>query len=325
MRRALRPRGDLPGDSKLVTPHVRNTAIRPSLVLGTATLGILWLFDWHVAHINFGPLAAVPIFFMAHRLSRAGACALVAFCAAGFALVDADMFANGQSGVEVALSALALASAFAFAAWSSRRFYAYRRSLEGLQHALSRREAIAAVDYVTGIHNRTHFEELLSARLSRTDGRRFAVVFADLDGFKRVNDRHGHLAGDDILRQVADRFVTALGHRGEVARIGGDEFALIVDGAATARDAVAIERELHAALMAPFALGAEQLAIAASFGSSIFPDDGSTRAELLGASDSRMYSAKHAYRAERCHPHGNPDAPGAVTAESIPMVTIETS
>ena len=133
-------------------------------------------------------------------------------------------------------------------------------------------------------------------RLGRGDRRRFAVVFADLDGFKRVNDRHGHLAGDEILRQVADRFIAALGGRGEVARIGGDEFAFIVDAATTVHDAVAIEAELRATLASPFALGAEQIPIAASFGSAIFPDDGSTRSELLGASDSRMYASKHAYR-----------------------------
>ena len=101
---------------------------------------------------------------------------------------------------------------------------------------------IALTDDLTGLPNRRCFQSLLADRIrtATETGEPFALGLIDLDGFKPINDVHGHPVGDEILRQVAERLAKAMDGRGSAARIGGDEFAILCDGVGARDEAVAL-------------------------------------------------------------------------------------
>jgi diguanylate cyclase (GGDEF)-like protein len=147
-------------------------------------------------------------------------------------------------------------------------------------------------DSLTDLANRGHFTEVLAATLERTDvdPHRTTVMFLDLNGFKAVNDRLGHNAGDALLRSVADRIGRAVGSRGMLARLGGDEFTiLLVDDEPDAGDRLA--DQIHARLAVPFDVAGESVTVATSIGISQ-AEPGIGVSEMLRRSDVAMYSAK---------------------------------
>ncbi|WP_257168801.1 GGDEF domain-containing protein [Bradyrhizobium sp. SRS-191] len=159
------------------------------------------------------------------------------------------------------------------------------------KHALARQ---ANHDFLTGLPNRAAF----LAALEGSTGS-IAIIAIDLDGFKPVNDRHGHHAGDDLLRQVADRLAICAGPDGMAARFGGDEFMLLkpVAGGAEARDeALALAREAVRSLSMPFLLSDIPVIIGASAG--LLVNDRSLNEaavdELLRQVDGALYAAKRA-------------------------------
>ena len=113
---------------------------------------------------------------------------------------------------------------------------------------------IALTDDLTGLPNRRCFQSLLAHRIrtATETGEPFALGLIDLDGFKPINDAHGHPAGDQILRQVADRLAKAMDGRGSAARIGGDEFAVLCDGIGAHDEAFALGQEIQTIFAAPF-------------------------------------------------------------------------
>ena len=117
------------------------------------------------------------------------------------------------------------------------------------------------------------------------------ILLVDLDRFKQVNDSLGHHAGDELLRIVSWRFVNQLGDRAAVARIGGDEFAVVCVGR-TSDELFELGRELAGVLAAPVSLDGLRIGVSASIGIAISPDDGSTGLELLRSADVAMYVAK---------------------------------
>lgn len=176
---------------------------------------------------------------------------------------------------------------------------------------------MAFYDEVTGLHNRVAFLEELNLVLNlhkRLDNR-LAVLFLDLDDFKRVNDSMGHFMGDRLLKSFADRLVQDLracdlvaaeGASG-LARLGGDEFTLMLPGLVNKTDAAVVARRIQANLMRSFILEEEgdstilnsganrhELFIGASIGIAVYPDDGLTADELLKNADTAMYAAKQA-------------------------------
>ena len=151
----------------------------------------------------------------------------------------------------------------------------------------------AITDPLTGIANRRALYEQLAAAIadSTAMGRPTAVALIDLDGFKPVNDDHGHATGDALLRQVAERMVESCGHDAMVARLGGDEFALLVPGYSR----LPVQRHVEAILAAlarPFDVGRRQISIAASVGMAEWPQGGTTADELIAAADRALYRAK---------------------------------
>jgi len=149
-------------------------------------------------------------------------------------------------------------------------------------------------DPLTGLPNRHAFTEILAASARRADahpGQVFAVAFLDLDRFKSVNDSLGHHRGDRLLARVAGRFRKYAGPGVTVARFGGDEFALLLEGIGDTDDATAVAERFHAALRAPFRLGGLELRTTASVGIAI-GGPASKVGDLLRDADTAMYRAK---------------------------------
>lgn len=160
------------------------------------------------------------------------------------------------------------------------------------------REVEARRDVLTGLPNRRALFEQLPSAIERADadGCGLALLFIDLDGFKPVNDRLGHQAGDQLLRDVAERLLKAAPSDATVVRLGGDEFTIVAAGLAHgAEDAERIADALLAELRRPFALGDDWAAISGSVGLVIHhPGSGSTADGMLGSADAAMYEAKRA-------------------------------
>ncbi len=132
----------------------------------------------------------------------------------------------------------------------------------------------------------------LALRQAKRNGTRMAVLFVDLDGFKSINDTHGHDAGDAVLCLAARRMTDRLRASDTVARIGGDEFLIILPELATVASAAGVAASLIEALSAPCDAGGTQLSIGASVGIAVYPDHGSTDADLRRKADGAMYEAK---------------------------------
>ena len=119
-----------------------------------------------------------------------------------------------------------------------------------------------------------------------------AVLALDLDGFKAINDRYGHPAGDATLLEVADRLRQTIRRSDLVARLGGDEFAVIASELSGPAPVSRLARRIGAALSAPIALREAVAEIAVSIGVAFYPGDGETTEELLSRADAALYAAK---------------------------------
>ena len=154
---------------------------------------------------------------------------------------------------------------------------------------------LASHDEVTGLPNRSLFLDRLDVALrqSAREHTRVAVLFVDLDGFKGVNDRLGHEAGDMVLHQVAVRLVARVRASDTVARFGGDEFTIILNQVSNAQDVGRVAQSIVDELCRPFTVKKATAMIGASIGVALFPDDGETGESLLRAADQAMYKVKH--------------------------------
>lgn len=152
----------------------------------------------------------------------------------------------------------------------------------------------ALTDDLTGLPNRRHFYVSLRHALGSAQRTRvpLALLLIDLDRFKEVNDSLGHLAGDEVLRQLRPRLAQVMKGSGMVARIGGDEFAMVLPLASTSTEAVNVARRAIAALEAPFELDGFEVRMSASVGVAVYPVHGTTADELLQRADVAMYLAK---------------------------------
>lgn len=154
----------------------------------------------------------------------------------------------------------------------------------------------ASHDALTGLPNRALLRDRLDRALSRMHRGRngVAVLFVDLDGFKPVNDRHGHLAGDMLLQGVAERLQGCVRETDTVARIGGDEFVVLSTDAPDEAAAATVAAKVLDALAVPFDLGTAQARVGASIGIALAPRNGDDVDRLLDAADAAMYDAKRA-------------------------------
>jgi len=196
----------------------------------------------------------------------------------------------------------------------------YTDVTERHQHQ-QRIEHLASHDSLTGLYNRTKFMECLVAEvaLARRQQSHLAVLYLDLDGFKPINDTHGHAAGDQVLVRVAQAMRQVARESDFFARLGGDEFAVLQRGIDTHDQAVRLAKRLSEALSQPWMLGTLRVQVGASVGIAMYPEHGSDPEALLAAADQDMYLAKtgsresgsltgpRSSRARRPHPIPDPE------------------
>jgi diguanylate cyclase (GGDEF)-like protein len=149
-------------------------------------------------------------------------------------------------------------------------------------------------DALTGLPNRRLFEDRVEQELvrSRRVGEPVCMFFVDLDHFKTVNDTFGHAAGDDLIQQVSERLVDTVRSQDTVARVGGDEFAILLPGLADQWAIDQLARRTLEAIAAPFIVFGEEVVTSASIGIAIAPEHGDTYDDLLNRADAAMYRAK---------------------------------
>jgi diguanylate cyclase (GGDEF)-like protein len=159
---------------------------------------------------------------------------------------------------------------------------------------------LADHDELTGLPNRRLYADRFDQAVARAvrDDSGFGYLVIDLNRFKLVNDTLGHRAGDDVLKGVSDRFHGVLRRIDTLARTGGDEFTVILDGISNLRDAEAVGDALRKSLAAPIILAEGPYYASASVGAAIYPGDGSTQIQLQAVADERMYASKEQYRIE---------------------------
>lgn len=154
-------------------------------------------------------------------------------------------------------------------------------------------------DPLTGLPNRVMFtdrcEQVLKS--ARRHSELAAILYLDLDGFKAVNDTRGHATGDILLQQVARRLEQCVRAEDTVARIGGDEFGIVLASLSAAQDCETVARKVIAAISAPFDLDGGEAHISASAGVALFPQHGHNAAMLIVHADNAMYAAKRAGKA----------------------------
>ena len=158
---------------------------------------------------------------------------------------------------------------------------------------LSELRRLAYHDSLTGLNNRNHFFQQVDSRLSaaRRAGHAVALVYLDLDGFKEVNDSHGHAVGDTVLRVVGGRLQRLVRPYDLVARLGGDEFAFFLADV-TEAEVAGLVRRIRQALRQPVALAGTELHLGVSVGSARFSEVSEDITTLLAKADRAMYDIK---------------------------------
>jgi diguanylate cyclase (GGDEF)-like protein len=220
----------------------------------------------------------------------------------GTVCLSADVLGGPQLGLMVSVFSIALLAMTLFTSMLDARMRSSLKvanvKLESANEELRRR---AFQDPLTGLPNRMLFEDRLAHALQRyaraveqiseRNAGKVAVLFIDLDGFKPVNDTMGHAVGDVVLKEAARRLRSAARDADTVARIGGDEFVLLMEDVSSVADCASLARRLIAALMAPLELAGRRVALSGSVGIAVHPDHGGGDKLLLHA-DAAMYTAK---------------------------------
>jgi len=174
-----------------------------------------------------------------------------------------------------------------------------KRMEDALRSATARLDMLSKHDALTGLPNRTVLADRLERAISLNTryGSRCALLFVDLDGFKSVNDAHGHAAGDALLRLVANRLQRVVRRSDTVARLGGDEFVVLLSRLEDSQGADEAARHVLAALAdEPFMLGEARVDMTCSVGVAVFPEHGTTADQLAASADTAMYRAKRSGR-----------------------------
>jgi diguanylate cyclase (GGDEF)-like protein len=162
------------------------------------------------------------------------------------------------------------------------------------KRAEERVQYLATHDEMTGLPNRAMFGQILEHAIdsARRRHRKVAVLFVDLDRFKIVNDSLGHGAGDQLLKEIAQRFKASMRASDILARFGGDEFVALVEDIEDVRGVATVARNLLSVAMKPFGIMGHECRVTASIGIAVFPDDAGNAEMLLKNADLAMYLAK---------------------------------
>ncbi|MBR0566748.1 GGDEF domain-containing protein [Azoarcus sp. L1K30] len=169
-----------------------------------------------------------------------------------------------------------------------------RRQLSELQQRRHELEHLAQHDTLTGLPNRALFADRMEQALAsaRRDNTRLALMFIDLDDFKPINDERGHAVGDLLLKEVGTRIRKAIRESDTAARIGGDEFVVLLRHIQNKEDALAVAEKVRQSINQPILTDGPPLIVSASVGVATFPEGGSDEIELAKNADRAMYRAK---------------------------------
>jgi len=184
-------------------------------------------------------------------------------------------------------------------------------SLAASKEDESRARLRALHDAATGLPNRSLFDDRLNHAISLAQRRHWtlAVMFLDLDRFKSINDQHGHAAGDVVLKKVAHRLLQHARDEDTVCRNGGDEFLYLLVNPQGLENVERIARHIVTNIAVPIRIGALDLVVRPSIGIALFPDHGTTGADLIARADAAMYCAKKQQRGYAfCDKSGAADA-----------------
>lgn len=177
-------------------------------------------------------------------------------------------------------------------------FYRAKQKTQAIQQRLAssneRLHTAVHIDALTQLPNRSALGGLLDAAMekSKHSADLLAICFVDLDGFKGVNDRMGHLSGDNLLIAAAGRMLQAVRDNDSVVRLGGDEFVLLLGGLSSIQELDQLLKRILELMSSPFMIDGQHVSISASIGSTVFPMDTSSASTLLAHADIAMYESK---------------------------------
>lgn len=168
------------------------------------------------------------------------------------------------------------------------------RDVTALKHAEEKLRHMAYHDALTGLPNRLLLQDRfeMALRRARRDRERIALLYLDLDQFKEVNDNHGHEAGDRVLRAVVRRLAACVRESDTVARVGGDEFTVLLNNIQGPDAIESAIGKIRTAMTKPFDLDGREITISASIGTAVYPDHGDDLDKLLHHADADMYAMK---------------------------------
>lgn len=214
---------------------------------------------------------------------------------AGTVCLSLDGLGGHSLTVLIALaSVLVLTSTWVTSRLDARHQKRAAHLSQSLQRADAQLQRVAQVDGLTGLANRLVLEDHLTRAIHRAEEhhRRIALLYIDLDGFKPINDSFGHHFGDNLLRSVAQR-LQEVGRKGDtVARIGGDEFVVLINGNPDASSAALVASRVKEALHRPFEVEGREVTLSCSIGAVLYPDHG-PKGKLIARADAAMTAAKH--------------------------------
>jgi diguanylate cyclase (GGDEF)-like protein len=258
----------------------RELVISSSLAGFAITFASLVLFEFPglgIPHFFYLPVAALAMTGGVRRGICAGLVASALFTL-GVALNSAVPTATQLLSISTPIRILTYTSIGALVGW----FAAHDREL------VTRLQLLAERDFLTGLPNTRAFEAAIARRLA--EGRPFALLLGDMDGLKAINDVKGHAEGNDALRRLAEMLGSVLRPHDEVARVGGDEFAVIT-ALPGGEEAAAAAARLEAVL--------EGQGVRITFGWSLHPTEGENALSLYRAADERLYARKLVRGADR--------------------------
>ncbi|MDP9017975.1 MAG: GGDEF domain-containing protein [Candidatus Eremiobacteraeota bacterium] len=272
-----------------------------ALALAYAGLALLAALDWYVAKVHIGALAVLPLILIAYFGNRTLAIVTSVPFAALFAMLDHDVFTAGHSiEAKIPTDAAILGITFFVIIVVVERLRRAALNNTLLQNNLEHVRRTAERDVLTKLPNRTAYSNRLEQLIavSAITNAPFAVLFADLDGFKAVNDAQGHDIGDRILILAGERIRYAMRSADMVSRIGGDEFAALLESVSGREEAAIIARKIEEAFGEPFRDGASTYQIGITVGVSIYGEDGVDEETLLRMADQAMYARKRLKKAD---------------------------
>jgi len=272
------------------------------IIAVTASFVALWLFFklrdgrshlQRLARIAAAIVMGLAICGMHYTGMAAARFSVGSFCRGGVT------FDNLWLGVVIGLFAIGLLIVTLvtamYDAHLQSRIHSHAQRLEAANAKLQYQ---ATHDALTDLPNRVLFMDRLGREIAHAerDGHLFAVLLLDLDRFKQINDSLGHGAGDQLLEEVARRLSGAVREVDTVARIGGDEFLLLIADTRDQSELAAVAAKIGTALGEPFRVGSAELHTSASIGISVYPADGATGDDLVLRADEAMYFAKQSGR-----------------------------